>query len=68
MSWDHITQRRYMEIVPKSHPYARIMMTKLVSDTDLQGKLPAHAYFLIEDALAEAYRAGSIDTLAGETE
>lgn len=64
MSWNPDKQRLYMEIVEKSHKEERERARKLRYDANLDGHIYEGQYFLIEDALGEAYRAGAIDALS----
>ena len=61
--WSNEAQIRYMKLVEKSHHEEGVMARKLRSDAVLDGCILESQYFLIEDALGEAYRAGAIDAL-----
>lgn len=62
--WSNDAQKRYMTMVPKSHREGRTRATKTASDMGVL--LTSGQFFVLEDDLAEAYRAGVIDTLMEE--
>lgn len=62
--WTSATQLRYMRLVEQSRSEGSTRAKKTVSDANLQ--LTSGQHFILEDDLAEAYRAGAIDALSEE--
>jgi hypothetical protein len=65
MTWSVEQQKKYSERVPASHLYAPGRVDKLLKDTNLSGTISSGVHFLMEDAVAEAYRAGAMDSIFG---
>jgi hypothetical protein len=68
MAWTVEKQKKYMVLVEMSHKEGPIRATKLRSDANLDGCIHESQYFLLQDALAEAYRAGAIDAIFGKAD
>ena len=65
--WSVRAQTRYMYLVEKNNNHIqREMGRKLRSDAALDGCITSGQFFLIEDVIGEAYRAGAIDALMEE--
>lgn len=55
--------QRHLKAVEASYKYEKGRAKKLRSDAALDGRIMESQYFLIEDAIGEAFRAGAIHAL-----
>jgi len=62
--WTTDKQKIYGQIVEDSHKEERMLAQKLRSDAGLDGCIYESQYFIIEDALGEAFRLGAIKALS----
>lgn len=61
--WSVDRQKRYEKSVQESHTYSRKQTHKLSGDANLGLIVTTGQYFLIQSAIAEAYRAGAMDVI-----